>query len=261
MLYEIKWNAASYRGGAERMDRKTRTVLIVDGSATMLYYHGVLLKRLEYTVLTAATPEDALKTIEHAVPSLVLTALSFPRMTGIDFIKTLRGSERTKEVPILVLTADEDAAVRSACLSTGAADYLVKPIEPDHLYRTIQAATESTPRENIRINTSLKVILGEGTPAGSGTEQFEYASTISEGGLYLRTLSPKPKNALTPVRIFIGDREIRAKAVVLYTCAIEDGLFKEPGMAIKFLDISEEDRNYVRSYIKNQLTSDIITDK
>ncbi len=77
----------------------------------------------------------------------------------------------------------------------------------------------------------------------------------------MRTLSPKPKNALIPVRILIGDREIRAKAVVLYTNAIEDGLFKEPGMAIKFLEISEEDRNYVRSFINDQLTSDIITDK
>ncbi len=242
------------------MDGKARTVLIVDGSATMLYYYGVLLKRLEYAVLTAATPEDALKTMELRVPSLVLTALSFPRMTGIDFIKTVKGSERTKMVPVIVLTAEEDAAVRSACLIVGAAAYLIKPVEPGHLYRTIQAATESTPRENIRINTSLKVVLGEGTPGGGAPAQFEYATMISEGGLYLRTLTPKPKNALTPVKILIGDREIRAKAVVLYTCAIEDGLFKEPGMAIKFLEISEEDRNYVRGFIKNQLTSDIITD-
>ncbi len=243
------------------MDGNARTVLIVDGSATMLYYYGILLKRLEYTVLTAATPEDALKTMELAAPSLVLTALSFPRMTGIDFIKTLKGSERTKMIPVLVLTAEDDAAVRSACLIVGAAAYLIKPVEPGHLYRTIQAATESTPRENIRIKTSLQVVLGEGTQGEGGTEQHEYASTISEGGLYLRTLSPKPKNALIPVRILIGDREIRAKAVVLYTNAIEDGLFKEPGMAIKFLEISEEDRNYVRSFINDQLTSDIITDK
>jgi CheY-like chemotaxis protein len=243
------------------MDGRARTVLIVDGSATMLYYYGILLKRLEYTVLTAATPEDALKTMELAVPSLVLTALSFPRMTGIDFIKTLKGSERTKMIPVLVLTAEEDAAVRSACLIVGAAAYLIKPVEPRHLYRTIQVATESTPRENIRINTSLKVVLEEGAPGGGAPEQFEYATMISEGGLYLRTLTPKPKNALTPVRILIEDREIRAKAVVLYTCAIEDGLFKEPGMAIKFLEISDEDRDYVRSFIKNQLTSDIVTDK
>jgi CheY-like chemotaxis protein len=242
------------------MDRKARTVLIVDGSATMLYYHGVLLKRLEYTVLTAARPEDALKAMEHALPSLVLTALSFPRMTGIDLIEALKGSERTKMVPVLVLTAEEDAAVRSACLDAGAFAYLVKPIEPGNLYRTIQAATERTPRENIRINTSLKVVLGEGTPGGGKKERFDYATTISEGGLYLRTLSPEPKNATTRVRIFVEDREIQAKAVVLYTAAIEDGLFTEPGMAIKFLEISEEDRNYVRNFINNQLTSDITTD-
>jgi CheY-like chemotaxis protein len=247
--------------GCKRMDRKARTVLIVDGSVTMLNYYGILLKRLEYTVLTATRPEDALKTVELVVPSLVLTALSFPQMTGIDFIKALKGSELTRSIPVLVLTAVEDNAVMSACLNAGASAYLIKPVEPGHLYRTIQAATESTPRENIRINTSLKVVLEEGAAGEGGPKHYEYATTISEGGLYLRTLSPKPKDALTPVRILIGDREIQAKAVVLYTCFIKDGLFKEPGMAIKFLEISEEDRNYVRGFIKDQLTSDLITEK
>ncbi len=239
------------------MDREMRTVLIVDASAAMLYYHGALLKRLDYTVLTAATPEAALKAIEHAAPSLILTGLSFPRMTGTGFIKTLKSSERTKAIPLIVLTAEEDGAARSACMDLGVAAYLVKPVDPGKLYKTIQAATELTPRENIRITTNLKVVLEEVAALGSGAERTECATSISEGGLYLRTFSPKPRHTVTPIRIFIGEREIRAKAEVLYTLAMEDGPFKEPGMAIKFVELSEDDKSYLRGFIKEQVTSGI----
>jgi CheY-like chemotaxis protein len=238
-------------------DRETRTVLIVDGSATMLFYHGVLLKRLEYAVLTAATPENALKIMERTVPSLIITEIEFAKMSGIDFIKTITGADRTRAVPVIVVTAEENADVRSTCLRMGCAAYLIKPVEPGHLYRTIQTATETTPRENIRINTSLKAVVSKGTAPG-GAERTEYATTISEGGLYVRTLSPHPKDALIPVKIFIKDREIRARAIVLYIQGMEGGAFKEPGMGMKFVEISEEDRSFLRSFISEQLTSDIL---
>jgi len=239
------------------MERAIRTVLLVDGSATMLYYYGILLKRLEYVVLTAASAEEALKIMEGMVPALVLTAISLPKMGGIDFIKKMKGSDRTKTVPVIVLTAEEDAHIRSACLGIGCAAYLIKPVEPDHLFRTIQTALEPTPRANIRLSTTLKAVVGEEATQDRAARS-EYATTISEGGFYLRTLSPWPKNALIPVSIFIKDREIRAKAVVLYSHVMEEGTFREPGMGMKFVEISNDDRSFLRNFIIEQLTFDIM---
>lgn len=223
----------------------------------MLYYHGILLKRLEYTVLTATTAEEALAIMNRAAPSLVLTEISLPRMNGVDFIMTMKGPGCAGNVPVVVLTGVEEQGVRDACLRMGCAGYLLKPVEPDALYRTIQAASETAPRENIRLSTSLKVVVGDGTALG-GAPRCEHATAISEGGLYVRTLYPQPRNALTPVRIFIRDREIRAKAVVLYSAPMEDGQFREPGMGMKFVEISDEDREFVRSFIREQLTCDIV---
>lgn len=222
----------------------------------MLYCHGILLKRLGYVVMTAKTAENALKIMEHISPSLVLTEAAFPGMSGIELIKRLKSSSSLKDVPVVVLTGEEDAGTRAACLGMGCAAYLLKPVEPHYLYRAIQAATEPVPRVNIRINTALRTAVGDGTAQG-GAERTEYATTISEGGCFLRTLSPQPKDARVPVRIFINEREIRAKAVVLYTCPLEGGSFREPGMGMKFVDISEEDRKFLREFIKDQLTSDI----
>jgi CheY-like chemotaxis protein len=247
------------REGFSMTERKTKTVLIVDGSATMIYYHGILLKRLEYAVLTAASPEDALKIMDHICPSLILTAISFPSMSGVDFIKTIKNRESTKAIPVIVLTAEEHSSIRSACLKLGCVAYLIKPLEPSTLYRIIQAAVESTPRENIRINTSLKTVIGQEN-TNDGAERLEYATAISEKGAYVRTLAPNAKNAFIPIKIYIHDREIRAKALVLYTNVLEHGTFKEPGMGLKFVEIAEDDRNYLRNFINTQLVSDIVID-
>jgi hypothetical protein len=107
---------------------------------------------------------------------------------------------------------------------------------------------ESTPRDNIRISTSLKTVIGQEN-TNEGAVHIEYATAISEKSAYVRTLAPKSKNALIPIKIYIHDREIRAKAVVLYTNAIETGTFREPGMGLKFIEIAEDDQNYLRNFI------------
>jgi len=224
--------------------------LLVDKSSTLRYYHGRLLTRLDYGVLTAASPEEALMIMERTVPSCVLSGFLFPMMSGLDFIKKLKGQERTRHVPVIVLTGEKDGAARKACIELGCAGYLVKPVEPASLYREVQAATETTPRWNIRLGTSLNAVVGD-------ADRSARATMISEGGLYLKTPILRPKDAVTPVRIFIRDREIRAKAVVLYSHAPEGGAAGEPGMALKFIDITDEDRSFLRNFIKEQLTSDI----
>jgi len=239
------------------MTRNTRTILLVDGSATMRYYHGILLKRLEYAVQTASSAEEALQIVDHTMPSLVITESALPVMSGTELIRTLKGSDRTRDLPIVVLAGGEDDRIRERWKELGCAACLFKPVEPHFFYQTIQAAIEPVPREHIRLTTPLKVAMSDGKTLSDGAERMEYATTISEGGLYLRTLHPKPRNTSTPVRIFIKDRMIKARAEVLYSKTMDSGDFHEPGMGMKFTEISEDDRNYLRHFIEERLTFDI----
>ncbi|HTP04571.1 MAG TPA: response regulator [Nitrospirota bacterium] len=238
------------------MDREIRTILIIDNSTSILFYLGMLLRRLEYNVITARNAEDAMQIMEQSVPSIVLTDIFLPAKSGIDLMKRIKDTPLWKTIPIVVLTTESDPGMKDTCMRLGCAAYLNKPVEPDVLYRTLQSVTESIPRENIRLHTSLKVIVGDGTVMG-GTARTEYATAISEGGLYVRTLYPQPRNALTPISIFIGNREIRAKTVVLYSFTMGGGPFKEPGMGLKFVEIADSDRNFIRGFIKEQLTEDL----
>jgi two-component system, chemotaxis family, chemotaxis protein CheY len=237
-------------------DREIRTILLVDSSASILFYLAMLLRRLEYKVLTARSCEDALRMMESAVPSIVLTELSMPQMSGMQFLKLMRESERFKAVPVVILTSENNPGTKEACTRMGCAAYLRKPVEPDELYKTLQSVLESMPRTTIRVATSLKVVIGDGSMAG-GAKRTEVATAISEGGLFVRTLYPQPSKALTPLSIFIGGRELKATAVVLYVYALGEGPFEEPGMGMKFVEISDDDRSAIRKFIREQLTGDL----
>jgi hypothetical protein len=82
----------------------------------------------------------------------------------------------------------------------------------------------------------------------------EYATALSEAGLYNKSLKHEPVNMVIPLNLYLGDRVIKATAVVLYSSTKIGGRHKEPGMGMKFVTISTEDRAFVRDYIKEQIS-------
>lgn len=235
-------------------DREIRTVVLVDPSASSIFYLSMLLKRLEYRVVTALSAEDALRVLEGAVPSVILTELSLPKMNGLDFIGQLRKIPRLFAVPVVLLTSKIDPGVKKSCADMGCAAFLFKPVDPETLYRTLQTLSEAAPRANIRINTSLGVFVanGEGGVGRAGT-----ATTISEGGLFIKTLNALPKNAQTSVTILIANHRIQTKAAVAYAIPPGTNASEEPGMAMRFIEISDADRQVIRDYIKQQIIKDL----
>ena len=237
-------------------DREVRTILVVDSSSSILYFLGLLLKRLDYRIVTARSGEDALRLMDESRPSVVLTDVALPAMSGVALLKQIKGRPGCGELPVIMLTAEDNPGIKETCMQLGCAAYLLKPVEPDLLYRTIQAVSESVPRANIRLITSLKVTVGDGSMLG-GAARTEYATAISEGGLFISTRYPQPRNAVTPLRIIINGREVIAKALVLYSNEPAEGLSGEPGMGMKFIEMSDADRAVLRRYIREQLTHDI----
>ncbi len=240
-------------------DRESRTLLLVTSGASTLLYLSMLLRRLDYKVVTARSAEDALRIMEQSVPFIIITELVLPRMSGMQFLQQLKSKDALKAIPAVVLASDPEPGAQESCKRLGCAAFLKQPVEPDLLYRTLQSVSESMPRANIRLNASLKVIVGDGSLTG-GVSRTEYATAISEGGLYIRTRYPQPRNALTPLRIFLPDCELLVKAIVLYSYEPGRGPDGEPGMGMKFVDLPDTDRLLIRAFIKQHLTKDIAPD-
>jgi two-component system, chemotaxis family, chemotaxis protein CheY len=238
------------------MDREARTIMVVDSSTSMLFFLGLLLKGFEYRVVTARSGEEALHLMDESLPSVVLSDVALPTMSGVALLKQIRERPDCGAVPVIMHTTEDDPGIRDTCMQLGCAAYLLKPVEPELLYRTIQAASESAPRANIRLRTSLKVMVGDGSVLG-GAARTEYATALSEGGLFITTRYPQPRNAVTPLKITIDDREIIAKALVLYINDQGEEPSLEPGMGMKFVQIADADRAVLRRFIREQLTHDI----
>jgi two-component system chemotaxis response regulator CheY len=256
-----KSNDPNYTGPERRNEqdrrlRVQRSLLLVDSSAASLFYIGMLLKKLDYSVHTAMTAEDALKTLADTPPDLVITESSLPRMSGINMLRQMKQDSRLKDIRVIFYTSDNDPSLRTACKVAGCADFLKKPIEPDALYRAIQSATETAPRQTIRIDTSLKVEIGDAALPG-GEMRTETVTSISGGGVYIMTLTPEPVDTVMPLKLYIRNREVKAQAVVLHSSPITVGEHKKPGMAMKFISISPEDKTFVQDFIKEQITRDI----
>lgn len=237
------------------MTGETRSILAIDSNASVVFYLKTLLSQFGYDVVTARSAEEALRVMQRNVPFLVLTELDLPKMNAISLLNRMHRSLQLKSVPVVILTANTDPGMKDTCLRAGCADYVAKPFEPDTLYQSIQSASESSPRRNIRLVTSFTVIVGEQNK-GNNT-RTEYATAISEGGIYIRTLYPLEINAVRPLILCINDRKLSVKAVVLYTYLTGQGPYGDPGMGLKFIEITDNDRLFLREFINRQVTHEI----
>jgi two-component system chemotaxis response regulator CheY len=233
-------------------DEKHKYLVVVDGNAAELFSIGMVLQRLDYTVFTASSAEDGLRFMDSARPSAIITELLLPKMSGMDLLNRIKQDQRTKDIPVIIHTHMRDPKVEELCMVAGCASFLRKPLDPNTLYRTVQYAIEATPRHYIRLKTCLKVVIGD--EAGGDEESSEYISALSENGIYISTLRPHKANSQHLITIFIADQRIRVRAIVLYCVTGAGGPLREPGMGMKFVEIADENRKFIGSFIKDQVT-------
>ncbi len=90
-------------------------------------------------VLRAGSAEAAHTLINSALPDLILLDWMLPGASGVDIARRLRGDERTRQIPIIMLTARSDEQDKVVGLETGADDYITKPFSPRELLARIKA--------------------------------------------------------------------------------------------------------------------------
>ncbi|HEY6010563.1 MAG TPA: response regulator [Nitrospirota bacterium] len=247
---------AGKRNSALSHERKKKLILVVDGDAAHLYYTGILLQRLDYTIHTVKTADDALEIMNVASPMLVLTETSLPGTNGLELLKRIKRSPRTAQVPVIVYSQFDNASMRDACMREGCAAFLQKPIVPEVLYAVIQGSVESRPRRYIRLSTCLSMIVGD-EASGAKPREDNHITALSENGVFINTSSPGEVGTKLTLTIFLGEAAIRVEGVVLYSFKPGEGPSHEPGMGIKFSRISPGDQLFIREYIRKELTQEL----
>lgn len=115
------------------------TILVVEDEPAIQELLAYNLQQAGHLPLRAETAEQALALIHNALPDLVLLDWMLPGVSGIEFARRLRSEERTRSIPIIMLTARTGEQDKVAGLDTGADDYITKPFSPRELLARIKA--------------------------------------------------------------------------------------------------------------------------
>jgi two-component system chemotaxis response regulator CheY len=116
------------------------TFLVVEDSPTMRQLISFSLKRFEgCRIVEAVDGVDALKKLSTDKVDMILTDINMPVMDGHGLVKLLRRNEKTRHIPIIVITTEGAEKERAQLLRTGANAFISKPIQSSKLIRTITA--------------------------------------------------------------------------------------------------------------------------
>ncbi|MBU1170150.1 MAG: response regulator [Proteobacteria bacterium] len=113
----------------QKMIFKGLKVLVVDDSRAVVKIISDVLYELEITIVTASDGQQAWDLIqdESLEFDMVITDLNMPVMGGEDLCKKIRGIDRLKMIPVIILTSQSDRATEIRIFRTGASDFVVKP--------------------------------------------------------------------------------------------------------------------------------------
>ena len=114
-------------------------VLVVEDEPSIAELIAVNLAHAGYEVERALQSDQALSMIHRKAPSLIVLDWMLPGKPGIQFARELKSNEKTKAIPILMLTAKGEEADKVAGLNAGADDYVTKPFSPNEFIARVKA--------------------------------------------------------------------------------------------------------------------------
>jgi two-component system, chemotaxis family, chemotaxis protein CheY len=121
-----------------QQEANVKTILTVDDSASIRQMISFTLKGAGYEVVEASDGEEAYAKAKRTPVSLVLTDHNMPRMDGLTLIKSLRGLDEYKTVPLLVVTTESSDTMKAQGRAAGASGWLVKPFDPRRLLEVVK---------------------------------------------------------------------------------------------------------------------------
>jgi two-component system phosphate regulon response regulator PhoB len=171
-------------------------ILVVEDEVAIQELLRYSLEQSAFEVIVVDSAEEALSEIHAQLPAMVLLDLMLPGMSGVTLAKRLRGEARTRELPIIMVTARADEADRVQGLDLGADDYVNKPFSPKELIARIRAvlrrraphlAGDPVEIGGVKLDPGSRTVTCHGQTVALGPTEFEL----------LQYLMNHPNRALT----------------------------------------------------------------
>jgi two-component system phosphate regulon response regulator PhoB len=159
----------------------TPTILVVEDEPAILELLKVNLVDAGYEVLSAPDAESAQAILRDRLPNLLLLDWMLPGMSGLALAKQLRADPRTRDLPVIMVTARTDEADKVAGLEAWVDDYVTKPFSPRELKARIkavlrrrapEAAQEPLAAGALKLDPTTHRVTVDGQPVHVGPTEF-----------------------------------------------------------------------------------------
>lgn len=117
----------------------THRILIVEDEPSIAELIAINLSHAGYEVQKALQTDVAANMMRDELPNLLILDWMLPGKSGVQFARELRANERTRSLPILMLTAKSEESDKVLGLDSGADDYVTKPFSPKELVARVKA--------------------------------------------------------------------------------------------------------------------------
>ena len=162
----------------------TKKILVVEDDEDIMELISYNLKREGYSVLKAAAGEEALKQTQSVLPEAILLDIMLPEIDGLEVCRRLKSNARTKNIPVIMVTAKGEESDVVTGLELGAEDYVVKPFRPKELIARLRAVlrrktqpaeadAESIKLDELQIDKKRREVLVKGKPVELTFTEFQ----------------------------------------------------------------------------------------
>ncbi|HVC50235.1 MAG TPA: phosphate regulon transcriptional regulator PhoB [Burkholderiales bacterium] len=157
------------------------TILVVEDESSIQELLKLSLKQAGHAVWQALNADEASNLVRKELPDLILLDWMLPGKNGIEFAQQLRNDKRTRDIPIIMLTARTEESDKITGLEIGADDYITKPFSPREVVARIKAVLrrrapqtteDSIEIEGLKLDPTSYRVFGNGVELELGPTEF-----------------------------------------------------------------------------------------
>ena len=209
-------------------EKKKASILVVEDNTEMNDFIADVLSE-KYNIISAFNGAEGFNKALLHPPDLIITDIMMPEMTGSQMTLNLKADKRTKDIPVLILSAKTDDTFRTEMLKSGAQDYLNKPFSIDELKaRTDNLVEMKLSKDTLRKEVNIYSQDLSQLVAELAEKKHMLESSLSEKSILLKEIHHRVKNNL----------QIIASLLNLQTSVIKDPVM---------LKVFKESQNRIRS--------------
>jgi len=225
-----------------------KKILIVDDDEFFIEFERAFLQREHFEIFEARDGKEAMSIIRDKSPDLVLLDLYMPSMGGMEVVVRAR-AEGFMDLPIIIVSKEEDSAKITELKEAGANDFITKPVEIDELTTKINTYLNESHRASHRLPTSIKLRYRT-------LDELLRAETkdISTSGIFVRTKKDLEVGQLVELFLYAADDDeaepIKILGEVVRTRQGDD---ENSGAGLKFINLEPASVKLISGLLEDEL--------